>query len=133
MYNIFHLVIGVFLAFNGLYGYNQEKLKLSIKVHYDQKLASTDNPHRDHAPLTEQQVKGIQINLKQLKGPNRSYFEFMDPSNGTYFLVYHKTINPFSDHDFTQPIANKFVRKLAESNKDYLLKFKPRVWKNSNQ
>ena len=109
------------------------EMRNQIKVHYDEKLASTDSPHGDHAPLTDQQVKGIQINLKQLKGPNRSYFEFMDPSNGTYFLVYHKSINPFSDHDFTQPIANKFVRKLAESNKDYLLKFKPRVWKNSNQ
>ena len=112
---------------------SENEMRDQIKVHYDQKLASTDNPHRDHAPLTEQQVKGIQINLKQLKGPNRSYFEFMDPSNGTYFLVYHKTINPFSDHDFTKPIANKFVRKLADSNKEYFLKFKPKVWKNSTQ
>ena len=110
---------------------SDNQMRDQIKIHYDAKLASTDSPHVDHAPLTDLQVKGIQINLKQLKGPNRSYFEFMDPSNGTFFLVYHKSINPFSDHDFTQPIANRFVRKLAETNRDYLLKFKPRVWKNN--
>ena len=110
---------------------SDNQMRNQIKIHYDAKLASTDSPHVDHAPLTDLQVKGIQINLKQLKGPNRSYFEFMDPSNGTFFLVYHKSINPFSDHDFTQPIANRFVRKLAETNRDYLLKFKPRVWKNN--
>ena len=111
----------------------EEAMRNRIKVQYDLKLASTDNPHCDHAPLTEQQVKGIQINLKQLSGPNRSYFEFMDPSNGTYFMVYDSAINPFADHDFTKPIANKFVRKLADSNKEYFLKFKPKVWKNSTR
>ena len=108
-------------------------MRAQIKAFYDTKLASTDNPHRDHAPLTEHQVKGIQINLKQLKGPNRSYFEFLDPSNGTFFLVYNKTSNPFYDHDFTKPIPNRSVRKLANDKKEYLLKFKPKVWKNSTR
>ena len=112
---------------------SDNEMREQIKVYYDQKLASTDNPHRDHAPLTEQQVKGIQINLKQLKGPNRSYFEFMDPSNGTFFLVYHRDTNPFYDHDFTKPIANRLVRKLADDKKEYFLKFKPKVWKNSTR
>ena len=106
-------------------------MKEQIKIHHDSALADTKGPHADHAPLTDLQVKGIQINLKQLKGPNRSYFEFMDPTNGMFFLVYHKDINPFSDHDFTQPIANRYVRKMAESTKEYLRKFKPRVWKNN--
>ena len=106
-------------------------MKDQIKIHHDTALADTKSPHADHAPLTDLQVKGIQINLKQLKGPNRSYFEFMDPTNGTFFLVYNKAINPFSDHDFTQPIANPYVRKMAESTKEYLRKFKPRVWKNN--
>ena len=110
---------------------SDNQMRDQIRIHHDAKLASTKSPHADHAPLTDLQVKGIQINLKQLKGPNRSYFEFMDPTNGTFFLVYHKSINPFSDHDFTQPIANRFVRKMAETNKEYLLKFKPRVWKNN--
>ena len=111
---------------------SDNQMRDQIRIHHDAKLASTKSPHADHAPLTDLQVKGIQINLKQLKGPNRSYFEFMDPTNGTFFLVYHKDINPFSDHDFTQPIANRYVRNMAESTKEYLRKFKPRVWKNNH-
>ena len=106
-------------------------MKDQIKLQHDTALAETNSPHADHAPLTDLQVKGIQINLKQLKGPNRSYFECMDPTNGTFFLVYNKSVNPFSDHDFSKPIANPFVRKMAETSQDYLRKFKPRVWKNN--
>ena len=55
----------------------------------------------------------------------------MDPINGTLFMVYNRSINPFSEHDFSKPIANTMVRKMAETSHDYLRKFKPRVWKNN--
>ena len=103
-------------------------MKAQIKLHHDSMLKGTTNAHKDHTPLSDNQVNGIQLNLKQLKGPNRSYYEFMDPSNGTFFMVYNRTKNPFIHHDFTKPIANPVVRKMAETNTDYLKKFKPKVW-----
>ena len=106
-------------------------MKAQIKLHHDSLLKGTTKAHKDHkdhTPLTDNQVNGIQMNLKQLKSPNRSYYEFMDPTNGTFFLVYNRTKNPFAHHDFTKPIANPTVRKMAETNSVYLKKFKPKVW-----
>ena len=99
---------------------SKEEMRAQIKLFHDNKLRDTFNAHADHAPLTDQQVKGIQINLKQLKGPNRSYYEFSDPTCGNFYLGYHKSTNPFYDHDFTKPIANRLVRKMAESKAEYL-------------
>ena len=106
-------------------------MKAKIKLEHDNALNNTTNAHADHAPLSDTQVNGIQLNLKQLKGPNRSYYEFMDPTNGTFFMVYNKSKNPFNEHDFSKPIANPMVRKMAETSAEFLRKFKPRVWKNN--
>ena len=55
---------------------SEEDMKAQIKLHHVGMLKGTTNAHKDN------QVNGIQMNLKQLKGPNRSYCEFMDPLNG---------------------------------------------------
>ena len=42
----------------------------------------------------------------------------------------------FAHHNFSKPIPNPTVRKIAETNSVYLKKFKPKVWtkiKNSSQ
>ena len=88
-------------------------MKAQIKLHHDKTLRNTTSAHKDHNPLSDNQVNGIQINLKQPKGPNRSYYEFMDPTNGTFFMVYNRSKNPFNNHDFTNPIAHPVVRKMA--------------------
>ena len=110
---------------------SEEEMKAKIKFHHDNALNNTPNAHADHSALSDTQVNGIQLNLKQLKGPNRSYYEFMDPTNGTFFMVYNNAKNPFNEHDFSKPIANPMVRKMAETSSEYLRKFKPRVWKNN--
>ena len=69
---------------------SEEEMKAQIKLHHDNTLKNTTNAHKDHTPLSDNQVNGIQMNLKQLKGPNRSYYEFMDPTNGTFFMVYNR-------------------------------------------
>ena len=60
----------------------EEDMKNQIKHHHDNLLKGTTNAHKDHEPLTENQVNGIQMIHKQLKSPNRSYYEFMDPICG---------------------------------------------------
>ena len=70
--------------------------------------------------------------LKQLKSPNRSYYEFTEPTNGTFFLVYNRAKNPFAHHDFSKSIPNPTVRKMAENNSDYLNKLKAKVWTKTN-
>ena len=52
---------------------SEEEMKAQIKLHHDNTLKNTTNAHKDHTPLSDNQVNGIQMNLKQLKGPNRSY------------------------------------------------------------
>ena len=102
---------------------SKEEMKAQIKLHHDNKLKDTSNAHANHSALSHAQVIGMQINLMQPRGSIKNQYEFVDPTNGTFFLVYHKSINPFSDHDFSQPIANKFVRKLTEARSEYLKKF----------
>ena len=69
---------------------SEEEMKVQIKLHHDSSLKDTTNAHKDHTPLSDKQVNGIQMNLKQLKGPNISYYKFMDPSNG----IQSTTISP---------------------------------------
>ena len=102
---------------------SEDEMKAQIKLHHDKKLKGTRNAHADHSALSDTQVNRIQINLKQLRGSNRSYYEFLDPTNGEFWLVYHKSINPFSDHNFSEPIANPYVRKMAEIKSEFLRKF----------
>ena len=45
------------------------------------------------------------MNLKQLKTPDRSYYKFIDPTNGTFFLVYNKTRTP--SPTMTSPIPSQ--------------------------
>ena len=102
---------------------SKEEMAAQIKLHHDNKLQDTSNAHAKYSALTHAQVIGMKINLMQPRGSIKNLYEFLDPTNGTFFLVYHKSINPFSDHDFSQPIANKFVRKLTETQSEYLKKF----------
>ena len=103
---------------------SEEEMKAQIKLHHDNSLKNTPNAHADHSALSDTQVNGIQLNLKQLKGPNRSYYEFLDPTNGKFFMVYNKSNNIFSEHDFSKPIANPMVRKMAETKSEYLRKLR---------
>ena len=98
-------------------------MKAQIKLHHDNKLKDTSNAHANYSALTHAQVIGMKINLMQPRGSIKNLYEFLDPTNDTFWLVYHKSINPFSDHDFSQPIANKFLRKLRESNAEFRKKF----------
>ena len=93
---------------------SEDEMKAQIKLHHDNSLKNTPNAHADHSTLSNTQVNGIQLNLKQLKGPNRSYYEFMDPTNGTFFMVYNKSKNPFTDH--CQPNCKKDGRDSGNLN-----------------
>ena len=111
---------------------SEEDIKNQIKLHHDNLQKGTTNAHKDHEPLEENLVNGIQMILKHLKSPNRSYYEFMEPTNGTFFLVYKRAKNPFAHHDFSKSIPNPTVRKMAENNSDYLNKLNPKVWTKTN-
>ena len=103
---------------------SEEEMKAQIKLHHDNKLKDTRNAHADHSALSHTQVNGIQIKLMQPRGSNKNQYEFLDPTNGKFWLTYHKSINPFSDHNFREPIANRYVRKMAETKSEFLRKFR---------
>ena len=52
------------------------------RAYHNEKLKATSIPHKDLLPLTNE-VKGIQLTLKTVKNPPRSYYKLMDTTNGT--------------------------------------------------
>ena len=99
-------------------------MRQEIATYYNKALSNCKNPYEAFTPLNDNEMKAIQINQKTLKNPPRVYYEFMDPSCGTFFLTY----SPNQEHDFHLKIPNPHMRKIADNEAEYQQKFKPRPW-----
>ena len=103
-----------------------DDVKKEIANYYNEALKKCKDRHEAFSPLNDNDVKAMQLNQKTLKNPPRVYYEFMDPSCGTFFLTYSPNFCPFQEHDFHQKIPNPHLRKIADNEAEYQQKYKPR-------
>ena len=103
-----------------------DEVRRQIGKYYNKAIEECKDPLKAFSPLTDNEVQAMQLNQKTLKNPPRVYYEFLDPSNGTFFSTFSPNFCPFKEHDFRQPIPNPHLRKIADHDAQYKQKFKPR-------
>lgn len=108
-------------------------IKRQIGQIYNSKILDTiqnhNPPNFKFKELTNEEIQNIQVNIKTKQRPFASYYEFLDPSNGTTYIPFTVNKDPFADHDFTLPIPNPITRRTAASDNRYNKRFPIKIYK----